>query len=140
MAILDPSGLHLGFFGYGYPLLESTDTVEGVALASLVDIGLMKLDALIDRGSRKDFYDVYWIARNVSIPDLLRLAERKYPYVRDFELMALESLALFDNADRDLQPDLLVDLSWEQVREFFVAQTKAIGQAWLWDENEGRNI
>jgi hypothetical protein len=133
------AGLHLGFFGYGYPLLETTDTVEGVALASLVDIGLMKLDALISRGSRKDFYDVYLIAQHVSIPDLLGLAARKYPYARDFELMALESLALFDNADRDLQPDLLIDLPWEQVRQFFVAEAKAIGQAWLWDENADRN-
>ncbi|GAG28454.1 unnamed protein product, partial [marine sediment metagenome] len=50
------SDLHVGFFGYGYPLLEPTDSVEGVAVASLVDVGLMKLDALIGRGSRRDFY------------------------------------------------------------------------------------
>ena len=39
--LLSASGLHVGFFGYGYILLEATNSVEGVALASVVDIGLM---------------------------------------------------------------------------------------------------
>jgi hypothetical protein len=81
----------------------------------------MKLDALIDRGSRKDFDDLYVVARQVPLTELLSLGRAKYPYVRDFELMAVESLVLFDNADRDLQPELLVDLPWEQVKQFFIA-------------------
>jgi hypothetical protein len=60
--LLQVSELHVGFFGYGYDLLEQTDYVENVALAAVVDIGLMKLDALISRGSRKDFYELYFIA------------------------------------------------------------------------------
>ncbi len=64
--LLEVSGLHVGFFGYGYVLLEPTDHVENMALASIVDIGLMKLDALIRRGSRKDFYDLYFIAQQVA--------------------------------------------------------------------------
>jgi hypothetical protein len=132
--LLQVSGLHVGFFGYGYVLLEATDSVEGVALGSLVDIGLMKLDALISRGSRKDFYDLYMIAQQISLPKLLELGQQKYPYARDFELMAVESLVLFENADRDPQPDLLIDLPWAQVREFFIDQAQALGQIWFGDE------
>jgi len=91
----------------------------------------MKLDALISRGSRKDFYDVYVMAQQVSLGDLLALAQSKYPYVRDFELMAIESLVLFENADRDFQPDLLIDLPWERVREFFIEQAQTFGKSWL---------
>jgi predicted nucleotidyltransferase component of viral defense system len=132
--LLRVSGLHVGFFSYGYPLLEPTDSVEGVAVASLVDVGLMKLDALITRGSRKDFYDVYAIARQIPLADLLSLAQGKYPHVRDFELMAVESLVLFDNADRDVQPDLLLDLPWEQVRQFFIDQARDLGKTWFGEE------
>lgn len=57
--------LHVGFFSYGYPLLEPADSVEGVAVASVVDVGMMKLDALISRGSRKDFYDLYVVAQQI---------------------------------------------------------------------------
>ena len=129
--LLRVSDLHVGFFGYNYSLLEPIDSVEGVAVASLVDVGLMKLDALIDRGSRKDFYDVYVVARQIPIPDLLALGRAKYPRVRDFEFMAIESLVMFESADRDLQPDLLIDLPWEQVRQFFIAQARDLGQIWF---------
>jgi predicted nucleotidyltransferase component of viral defense system len=130
------SDLHVGFFSYGYPLLEPTDSVEQVTVASVVDVGLMKLDALISRGSRKDFYDLYVIAQKISFPNLLALGKAKYPHARDFELMAVESLVLFENADRDLQPDLLIDLSWERVRQFFIAQAQALGQTWFGDQKK----
>jgi len=126
--------LNVGFFGYGYPLLEPTDSVEGVAVAAIVDVGMMKLDALISRGSRKDFYDLYFVAQYIPIPDLLALGRTKYPYARDFELMAIESLVLFENADRDMQPNLLIDLPWEQVRHFFITQAQALGQTWFGDQ------
>jgi len=129
--LLRVSELHVGFFSYGYRLLELTDSAEGVAVASLVDVGLMKLDALITRGSRKGFYDLYVVAQQIPLPDLLALGRSKYPYARDFELMAVESLVLFENADRDVQPPLLTDLPWERVRQFFIAQARSLGQAWF---------
>ncbi|MFQ5340471.1 MAG: nucleotidyl transferase AbiEii/AbiGii toxin family protein [Anaerolineae bacterium] len=132
--LLQVPDLHVGFFSYSYSLLEPTDSVEGVVVASIVDVGLMKLDALITRGSRKDFYDLYAIAQEISVPDLLAVAGNKYPYVRDFELMAIESLVLFDNADRDVQPDLLIDLPWEQVRQSFVDLARDFGESWFGDQ------
>jgi hypothetical protein len=63
-------GLHISFFSYGYPLLEPVDTLENIQLASLLDIGLMKLDAVVGRGRRKGFYDLYVITLQISPPDL----------------------------------------------------------------------
>ena len=124
-------GLRVGFFSYGYPLLEPVQLVENIGLASLLDIGLMKLDAVIGRGSRKDFYDLYVISLQIPLPDLLHKGERKNPQVRDFPLMALEGLLQFDNADRDLQPEMLADLPWENVKRFFVEQGKMLGADWF---------
>jgi hypothetical protein len=111
--------------------LEAAALVENVVVASLVDIGLMKLDALISRGSRKDFYDLYYIAQQIPLSDLLKLGPTKYPYARDFELMAVESLVLFENADRERQPQLFTDLAWSQVRQFFMEQARQLGQSWF---------
>jgi predicted nucleotidyltransferase component of viral defense system len=129
--LLRVANIHAGFFGYGYSLLAPTESVEGVEVASAIDVGLMKLDALISRGSRKDFYDLYVVAQRTPLPDLLALARKKYPYARDFELMAIESLVQFENADRDLQPELLISLPWEQVRQFFIEQARSLGQIWF---------
>jgi hypothetical protein len=123
-----------GFFSYGYRLLEQEETVENIHLASLLDIGLMKLDALIGRGSRKDFYDLYFVTRQIPFSDLMRAGERKYPQVRDFPLMALEGLLQFDNAERDLPPEMLADLPWEKVRRFFL-----LNRVKSWDQIGSKN-
>lgn len=123
--------LRVGFFGYGYPLLAATDNISGIAVGGLIDIGLMKLDALISRGSRKDFYDLYIILQEIKLSELLTLGSQKYPYVRDFALMVVESLILFDNADRDLQPRLLIDVPWPSVQQFFIEQAQQLGDEWF---------
>jgi len=129
--LLEARGLHVGFFGYGYPLIAPADTMEGVTVAGLADIGLMKLDALISRGSRKDFYDLHAIAQQIPLPELLRLGPVKYPHARDFEIMAVESLVLFENADRDVDPELLAPVSWDRVREFFIAGAQSLAREWF---------
>ena len=129
--LLEIPNLHIAFLSYGYPLARPTVEVENVALASITDVGLMKLDALISRGSRKDFYDVYFVAQQTSIDELLALGRAKYPYARDFEVMAVESLVLFDNAEGDLQPELLVELPWSEVKRFFRAEGRRLGRGWL---------
>ena len=125
------AGMHVGFFSYGYPLLRPTEALERVALASLIDIGLMKLDALIGRGSRKDFYDLFAIAQTIRFTDLLSLGAIKYPHVRDFALMAVESMVLFENADIDVQPELLISVAWDDVKRFFLDEARALGNAWF---------
>jgi predicted nucleotidyltransferase component of viral defense system len=129
--LLLANGIRTGFFSYGYPLVKSTRPVENIALASLEDIGLMKCDALNTRGSRKDFYDLYYLSRHISIEQLLEFSAEKYAYYRDFPLMVLESMTLFDAADRDIQPELLEDLPWEAVKLFFVQQARKLSQSWF---------
>jgi hypothetical protein len=45
--------------------------------------------------------------------------------------MAVESLVLFENADRDIEPTLLVEVAWAEVRQFFIEQAQALGQSWF---------
>ena len=129
--LLDVQGVHVGFFSYSYPLLDPTEDVQGAAVASITDIGLMKLDALISRGARKDFYDLYWIAQQLPLADLLEMGREKYPYARDFEWLAVEGLVYFDNADRDVPPLLVEDVPWEEVKVFFQTEARRLGDMWL---------
>jgi len=131
--VLIVENIRVGFFGYNYPLLQSTWQAAGVPVASVVDIGLMKLDALIGRGSRKDFYDLYTISQQISLAELLNLGKTKYADIRDFGLMALESMLMFDNADRDRQPDLLIDIPWQVVRDYFIEESVILGNLWFED-------
>jgi Nucleotidyl transferase AbiEii toxin, Type IV TA system len=123
--------VRVGFFSYGYKLLEPFEQLENVNVASMLDIGLMKLDAVIGRGSRKDFFDLYVIAEQYPLEELLQAGARKYPTSRDFALMAVESFILFENAERDVQPELMIDVTWEEVREYFNKQARALADKWF---------
>ena len=95
----------------------------------------MKLDALLGRGSRKDFYDVYVLCQKIPLADLLASGEHKYPQMRDFALMAVESLVMFENAEGDFQPELLLNLPWQSVKEYFIIQVKELGKRWFLTES-----
>lgn len=124
-------GLRAAFQSYHYPLLEPTDELEGVAVASIADLGSMKLDAVMSRGRRRDFYDLYAIDQRMPLSTVIERATEKYAHFRDFELSAVEALGLFHVADSDLQPDLLVDLPWPVVREHFAEFVRQQARSWF---------
>lgn len=50
-------GIKVDFLAHRYPLLKETEVVDGIRLLSLADIAAMKLNAIANRGSKKDFWD-----------------------------------------------------------------------------------
>ncbi len=125
------SGVRVGFYGYGYPLVSPFTIADNVRLAGMADIGLMKLDALLARASRKDFHDLYAICQKMSLGELLDLAPQKYTGIRDFEVQIAKRLAFFERAEQEEPPSLIEEVSWETVKTFFRQQTAGLGKSWL---------
>lgn len=125
---IDLQGNHVAFMSYGYPLIAPTLTVENIQLANLLDIGLMKIDAIAGRGSRKDFYDLYFISQHMPLVEILQRGKDKYPYIRDFKIMAMAAMAEFENADAQTPIQTTPVVSWEDVKAFFVRKVQHIGQ------------
>ena len=123
--------VRVGFYGYGYALLNSLVQEESLRLASIEDIALMKMDALLSRANRKDFYVLYFIAQNIPLRRLFDLAPKKYPSVRDFEVQVTKRLIYFESAERDSEPNLSNPVAWEVVKNYFAEQAKQIEQSWL---------
>jgi hypothetical protein len=123
--------LHVGFFGYGYRLVAPLLEAEGLPIASLTDIGLMKLDALATRASRKDFYDLHALAQRIPLRELLDLAPIKYPSVRDFEAMVVRHMVYFDRAEQEAPLATFQAVAWEEVKAFFREQAVRLSRGWL---------
>ncbi len=124
-------GVRVGFYGYGFPLVAPMVEIEKIRLASIEDIALMKLDAMLSRAARKDFYDIYFICKNIPLKQLFKKADQKYPSVRDFETQATKRLVYFENAENESEPSLIESVSWQTVKEYFIKQAKEIEQSWL---------
>lgn len=128
---LNVAGVDVGFFNYSYPLLATPTTVVGVQLAGLVDIGLMKMDAIATRGARKDFYDLYFIAQAISLDEIFSHGQKKFSMVRDFNTMVLMAMVDFRKADLESPIQTNPDVPWEQVKTFFLQEAKRIGRSWF---------
>ncbi|MBX3056085.1 MAG: nucleotidyl transferase AbiEii/AbiGii toxin family protein [Anaerolineae bacterium] len=128
---IDIQGNFVAFMSYGYPLLAPTWTVEDVQLANLLDIGLMKIDAIAGRGSRKDFYDLYFVAHHIPLPQLLGRGKDKYSAIRDFKTMALAAMVDFENADAQTEIQTNPLIIWDEVKTFFINQVRMMGHTWF---------
>lgn len=129
------NNVRVGFYGYSHPLVNPVIEEEGLRLASIEDIALMKLDTLLSRAARKDFYDLYFICRKIPLKRLLVLAPQKYPSIRDFEVQVVKRLVYFPSAENEADPSLLEPITWQTVKEYFIQQAKEIGQNWLKGKN-----
>jgi hypothetical protein len=113
-------GVRVSFLEFQYPLLSPlVRWVDlGVPLASLEDIACMKLAAIAQRGSKKDFYDVFFLCRTTfSLEEMLGFYQRKFS-IQDIGTV-LFGLVYFDDADKEPDPLLLQDVNWEQVKRSF---------------------
>lgn len=125
------NNVRVGFYGYGYEMIKPLLQAEGIALASVEDIALMKMDALLSRASRKDFHDLYAICQRISLRELLALAPRKYPSFRDFEAQVARHMIAFERAEAESPVPLIEQVEWETVKAWFREQAKSIGKSWL---------
>ena len=95
-------------------LLSTPVEVEHVRMASLKEIGAMKIGAITARGRRRDFIDLYCLMEHFKLPELLDAFLKKY---KDATLeLAIRSLFYFEDADNDLEPKCFFDYSWDKIK------------------------
>ncbi len=108
-------GIKVDFIHFRYPFIRPLRHNEGLRLLSLEDIAPMKLDAISGRGSKKDFYDVYFLLEYFTLEKMFELYLEKYPHQTTFHV--LRSLAYFEDAEKDPDP-VVFDIShtWPLVK------------------------
>lgn len=106
----------ISFFGYNYPLLRSLKKIDGIEVADIADIGCMKLSAICSRANKKDFIDLFFIAKQIPLKELLILFETKYAEVNFNQAHILKSLTYFEDAEKDSMPEMIIPVSWEEVK------------------------
>lgn len=121
-------GVGLRLYYYPYPLIAPFEESSGVEVASLLDLGLMKLGAIISRGTRRDFVDLYLLCRKIPLAELLERAPEKFGHVRDFPLQALKGLADLSLVDGEPMPRLSDPLEWSRVAAWLRQEVRTLGR------------
>jgi hypothetical protein len=117
------------FFYYPYPLIDPLESAGGGPVASAVDLGLMKLGAIISRGHCQDLIDLLYLCQEIPLETLLTRSAEKFGHVRDFPLQALKGLADRSLAREEPLPDLLAPLTWTEADLFWEREVRRLGRA-----------
>jgi hypothetical protein len=113
------NGIKIEFLKHSYPILREFEQIEGIRLWSMEDVAAMKINAIVNRGSKKDFHDLAALFKYHSLETILGFYQEKYRPAT--LLMAIRSLAWFDDADAEPDPVSLSGETWPGI----VAQIKS---------------
>lgn len=116
-------GVKVDFVNYRYKWLREPILTDGMRLASIEDIAAMKVNAIIGRGTKKDFIDMSVLLQYYSLSEILDFYHQKYPEASRF--LAMKSLAYFADADAEEQmPYMFIDQTWEETKDIIKRSIK----------------
>ena len=108
------NGVKVDIVNYQYPWLDAIVTENDFKLAGKKDIAAMKIAAITGRGSKKDFIDIYFLLKDLTLCEILELYQKKY--AEESLFMALKSLIYFDDAEKEEMPVMLLPITWNEVK------------------------
>lgn len=128
---LNETGFSL--FTYQYSLLNNPVAMNNIPIpvASHLDLSLMKLVAINQRGTCRDFIDLKTLieANKYTFEWLANKLSEKYNIGKEMELQLKKSLVYFDDAERDLNIrvysenkeafEMLRQENWDATKAFF---------------------
>lgn len=117
-------GIKVDLIAHRYPWISPPVEHDGVRLASLEDIAAMKLNAIANRGSKKDFWDVAALLGRFSCDELQTIYQRRYPHMDLWQ--ATRSLLYFDDAEGEPDPISLTGTTWADVKSSITARCREI--------------
>lgn len=112
------NNIELSFFRYKYPLVDDTQNLFGVDLASVIDIAAMKMLAVYHRPVRRDYIDIFYLLKKYSLHEIFQFVNEKYPEFNYY--LTLRALTYFDDVDdKGKRPIEMTDkdFSWEECKE-----------------------
>jgi predicted nucleotidyltransferase component of viral defense system len=108
------NGVKVDFVLYPFEWLKPFVEIETCRLIHLEDIIPMKLQALSNRFSKKDFWDVEFLLREISLDKMLEIFKLKFPPIDTGYI--IHSLTNFESADCEEDPVCLIPGTWKEVK------------------------
>lgn len=106
-----------------YPWIDEPILGDGFVLASDKDIAAMKINAIMGRGTRKDFIDLYVLLQHYSLTQIMDFYRQKYPEFSEYR--ALLSMTYFDDAEMQDMPLMFIKTPWESMKTSIIQAVEA---------------
>ena len=101
-----------------FPHLPISDIIveDNVRMYSTADIGAMKIQAMLGRGRKKDFWDLYELLKHYPLEQLIKWHKQKYP-TQMLAISIPNAITYFADADETEAPMSFKNQTWETVKK-----------------------
>ncbi|MDO8794400.1 MAG: nucleotidyl transferase AbiEii/AbiGii toxin family protein [Vicinamibacterales bacterium] len=117
---LELHGVLVSFLHFPFPRLFPVREFPPITVLDPRDIACMKVQAISTRGARRDFIDLFMVARHYGLPQVIEWFDQMFATTPYNRVHIRKALAYFEDAEAQPMPDMLIPLDWIEVREFFV--------------------
>lgn len=119
--LIEVDGIKISMFKYEYPFIEKPVMYEGIKVAGILDIASMKVIAISQRGTKRDFVDLYFILQDIPFHKIAEYMVRRFGKERINSTHIGKSFVYFSDAESHPEPEFLKgkDVSWDRVKESF---------------------
>ncbi len=100
-----------------HPLIRPLLNIDGIRMFSTEDIIAMKVQAILGRGKKKDFWDVAELLQHFSVADFVQFHKEKYT-TQNLLITVPQALTYFADAEESEDPVSLKKQTWSGVKEF----------------------
>lgn len=101
---------------YPHKTISSLDIRDGIRMYSSIDISAMKIQAILGRGKKKDFWDIAELLNHYSIQDIIENNNKKYP--NQMLLISIpQALTYFTDANESEDPISLKGQTWDSIQK-----------------------
>ncbi len=119
--------IRLSFLYYDLPLVFEPSEWRNIKVAHWLDIAAEKLKTVSQRGSKKDFYDIFFAIKNSSIEQVCSAFTKRFKDTGINRYHVLKSLVYFVDAEEEPEPQLLRrEVNWSEIKDFFKKNIKEI--------------
>jgi predicted nucleotidyltransferase component of viral defense system len=108
---------------YPHKIIYETIIEDEIRMYSNKEIAAMKVQAILGRGKKKDFYDMAELFKDYSVKDVVGFHDKKYPS-QQLLISIPQALTYFLEADESEDPISLNGETWESVKEVINIKVK----------------
>jgi predicted nucleotidyltransferase component of viral defense system len=102
---------------YPHLPIQKIEVIKNIRMYSDQDIIAMKLNAILGRGMKKDFWDLYELLHHYSLDDMISFHETKFPE-QNLLITIPQAISYFDEAEDSEAPVSLKGQTWESIKKY----------------------
>jgi len=109
-------GVKVDFVYFPHHLIKAVEIIEDIRFYSNADIAAMKIQAILGRGKKKDFWDLFELLQHYSLQQIMDWHKEKYPN-QMFMISIPHAITYFVDADDSEEPVSFKKQTWVKVKK-----------------------